>query len=107
MAATMRLPPDLEAAATAYAAQLGISRNALVAVALRDYLDRRVTPPSGGPSAARPAPATPALLPQPLAPLIEAQTFSPPKSRSDPCPCGAKSPEGHRLKWKHCHGRPA
>jgi predicted transcriptional regulator len=102
----MRLPPDLETAATAYAAKLGISRNALVAVALRDYLDARATRPSGAPLAGGVAeqdaggsspqsPRTPqvSLTPSPV------QTFTPPKSRSDPCPCGS------RLKWKQCHGK--
>lgn len=42
MTSTLRLPPALKAQATAYASQLGISLNALCAVALRDYLDLRV-----------------------------------------------------------------
>lgn len=41
MATSLRLPDVLKSEATAYAADLGISVNALVAVALRDYLDRR------------------------------------------------------------------
>jgi len=25
--------------------------------------------------------------------------------RNDPCPCGAKHPDGRPIKYKHCHGR--
>ncbi len=25
--------------------------------------------------------------------------------RNDPCPCGAKKPDGHSIKYKHCHGK--
>jgi preprotein translocase subunit SecA len=25
--------------------------------------------------------------------------------RNDPCPCGAKHPDGRPVKYKHCHGR--
>jgi len=25
--------------------------------------------------------------------------------RNDPCPCGAKKPDGRPIKYKHCHGR--
>lgn len=25
--------------------------------------------------------------------------------RNDPCPCGAKKPDGQPVKYKHCHGR--
>ncbi|MFH1780697.1 MAG: preprotein translocase subunit SecA, partial [Candidatus Nealsonbacteria bacterium] len=26
-------------------------------------------------------------------------------NRNDPCPCGAKHPDGHPVKYKHCHGK--
>jgi len=26
-------------------------------------------------------------------------------SRNDPCPCGAKHPDGRPIKYKHCHGK--
>ena len=26
-------------------------------------------------------------------------------SRNDPCPCGAKHPDGRSIKYKHCHGK--
>jgi preprotein translocase subunit SecA len=25
--------------------------------------------------------------------------------RNDPCPCGAKKPDGTPVKYKHCHGK--
>lgn len=123
MATTLRLPEALMTEAQAYAAHLGLSMNGLVAVALRDYLDSRRMPRSGqpsdpsgssaassGPSAAKLAPTEPATpgsdsKPGPLAEPSTPRTFKAPKSRSDPCPCGATKPSGHRLKWKECHGR--
>ena len=27
--------------------------------------------------------------------------------RNDPCPCGAKHPDGRPIKYKHCHGKSA
>ena len=41
MAMTLRLPEELSARGQRYAAELGISLNGLVAVALREYLDAR------------------------------------------------------------------
>lgn len=41
MAMTLRLPRDLTDRARRYAAEVGLSLNGLVAVALRDYLDAR------------------------------------------------------------------
>lgn len=41
MATTVRIPDPLKDEAAGYAARLGISINALIAVALRDYLDGR------------------------------------------------------------------
>jgi len=34
------------------------------------------------------------------------QTFAPTGKvgRNDPCPCGAKHPDGHPIKYKKCHG---
>lgn len=49
---TLRLPDALKAEADAYAATLGISLNALCAVALRDYLlERAPVPASEAPRA--------------------------------------------------------
>lgn len=102
MAMTLRLPPDLTAQGQEKARSLGISFNALVAVALRDYLDARQTTGrsvSPSPSVEPPAVAAPGR------PALPAG-FKPPASRSDPCPCGAMDAQGyHRLKYKHCHGR--
>lgn len=51
MATTTRLPEGLKIEADAYAARLGISLNALLAVALRDYLDARRAVPQARPPA--------------------------------------------------------
>jgi preprotein translocase subunit SecA len=34
-----------------------------------------------------------------------AAAHSPKIGRNDPCPCGAKKPDGRPVKYKHCHGR--
>ena len=53
MAMTLRLPDPLARRARRYAAELGVSLNALLAIALREYLDARAptprpdSPPSG------------------------------------------------------------
>lgn len=47
MATSLRLPDVLKAEAARYAGDLGISINALVAVALREYLDKRPPPARG------------------------------------------------------------
>jgi len=51
MAMTLRLPDELARRGRRYAAELGVSLNALLAIALREYLDARaptsrVSPPS-------------------------------------------------------------
>ena len=51
MAMTLRLPNDLAERGHRYAAELGISLNALLAVALRDYLDMRKPEPRLAPPA--------------------------------------------------------
>jgi hypothetical protein len=43
MAMTLRLPTALAERGRRYAAELGISLNALLAIALRDYLEARTT----------------------------------------------------------------
>ena len=110
MATTLRLPPELAADATAYAAKLGISVNALVAVALREYIDGRVIRPSGAPSPNSPGEAihtnsNAAVKPPAPAASKPAQQYRAPRSRSDPCPCGARNSDGHPLRWKQCHGK--
>jgi hypothetical protein len=94
MALTLRLSPTLQAAAAAYAEAAGLSLNALVSVALADYVQLRAPgaapAPVGAPTPARPAKAA----------------YRAPKRRTDPCPCGAVRPDGKRATWKHCHGKP-
>jgi hypothetical protein len=114
----LRLPPDLKTEAQAHAARLGISLNALVAVALRDYLDGRTprhTPSSVESSAplggytdlapAVPPPPRSRVTTQRLLASMGAPYRAPPR-RSDPCPCGARNESGYPVKWKHCHGKP-
>jgi hypothetical protein len=53
MAMTLRLTDDLARRGRHYAAELGVSLNALLAIALREYLDARApTPRAGSPSSA-------------------------------------------------------
>lgn len=99
---TVRLPEALKAEAETLAGSLGISLNGLMAVALRDYLDRPVTRPSAGPSVELAASAPPSSAP---APSALPATWEPPRSRADPCPCGARDAMDHPVKWKHCHGK--
>lgn len=118
-AVNLRLHPALKSDATAYAESLGVSLNALIAVALRDYLDAR-TPArltfaggrgAGGVAA---APPTPSIAPAPLETVGIDQKPTANKARIDPhrtaalramefnaralCPCGS----GKRAKA--CHG---
>ena len=97
MALTLRLSPDLQAAAAAHAELVGVSLNALVCVALADYVKVR----SGGPLAAS-APPPLALAPAPR----PRSAYRAPKRRTDPCPCGALA-DGKPVRWKHCHGKPS
>jgi hypothetical protein len=100
MATTARLPDDLKGEAAAYAASLGISLNALMAVALRDYLDARKRPALEGvglaPVAPSPAPGQlePAASGRPRKGVSKVQ---PPRSRRAPCPCGSGQ------QYRHCH----
>ena len=88
---TARLPVGLEADAKRLAVDLGISLNALLAVALADYLRfRPLTPMSEGRSVAP--------LPDP-APAPDPVRFKAPKNPRAPCPCGS------RQQWRHCHGK--
>lgn len=112
MAMTLRLPSELKAEADALAARLGISVNALVAVALRDYLDGRrtarpfepaVEPPAAPEVKRRELEALQDLLAAPDA--LPRSRFTPPKRPTDPCPCGSVDFNGHAMTWEHCHGR--
>jgi hypothetical protein len=108
---TLRLPDALKADADAYAAQVGVSLNALCLVALRDYLDAR--------SASAPVqPARREAALPPAAPVVPAQRVGLEKARgqaegvqqrvvsqmprvgaNQPCPCGSGE------KYKRCHGK--
>ena len=95
MAFTARLQPKVEGEAKRYAESLGISLNALLSVALRDYLDARQHPAtlkSAGPSV--PAPSVPVS-----SAAVSSGPFKAPKSPRAPCPCGS------RQQWRHCHGK--
>lgn len=99
--ATFRLPAPLKAEATAYAQALGISLNALCAVALRDYLDARSKGRSG--SAVSKSDQT-ALRAAPAArggvePVLRDVYPKPDAGVNAPCPCGSGQ------KWKRCHGK--
>jgi hypothetical protein len=113
MALTVRLPDALHAAGSSYAADLGISLNALLAVALRDYLAQRPLGVANLPSSRPPArKVPPKALPKDRAsasappPPVDPLKVKAPASRSDPCPCGATDRSGYPVKYKHCHGRP-
>jgi hypothetical protein len=64
MAMTVRLPEELAEQGRQYAAELGVSLNALLAIALREYLDAR----RSGPSLQR----TPRTLAQAIAQRVKA-----------------------------------
>jgi hypothetical protein len=104
MAATVRLPTELQAEAMAYADRLGLSLNGLIAVALRDYLDgrRRVLP-----DLAASAPVVPVEAASEPAPVLElpsqdqAPAITPPAKRHHKCPCGSGK------RYDKCHGRQA
>jgi hypothetical protein len=122
-AITARLPAGLKSESEAYAASLGVSLNALIAVALRDYLDARKRPlrpleapfqPLAEASSIPVLPSPPLALSsspgavdaQPV--LTEAKRYrKPPGGSGAPCPCGAKKPPffDYPLKWRECHGK--
>lgn len=121
---TLRLPDELRAEADAYAARLGVSLNALIAVALADYLHARRSVPvpvsvEAGESSsgslvrcAAPGRGSAPTSPMPEARALPASVSVPAKSRppgrlgyakpsggvNAPCPCGSGQ------KWKRCHG---
>lgn len=97
MALTLRLSPELQAAAAAYADRVGVSLNSLVSVALADYVKLRSEPVQVLAPASVPASAPP---PRPRS------AYRAPKRRTDPCPCGALGYDGKPARWKHCHGKP-
>ena len=91
---SIRFPDGLKAEASTYADSLGISLNALCAVALRDYLDARraVAASTVGRGCGEAVPVTPDK---------PAGTYPKPKGGvNQPCPCGSGK------KYKQCHGKP-
>lgn len=97
---TLRFPDQLKAEASAYADALGVSFNALCAVALRDYLDTRKPKP-----ATLPAKVGSQAKAEPVRPMVGlpgAQGGKPvPRvGANQPCPCGSGE------KYKRCHGKP-
>jgi hypothetical protein len=97
---TLRFPDPLKAEATAYADALGVSLNALCAIALRDYLDSRKPKPAALPAKVGPqATAAPARASVGL-PVALGGKPVPRVGANQPCPCGSGE------KYKRCHGKP-
>lgn len=101
----LRLPADLHAEAAELAKSSGLSLNAFVLLALRNWTDyqsgKRSQRATARPAPARRPQATAATpRPAPAKPAIEARTPAsfPKVGRNDPCPCGSG------LKFKRCHG---
>lgn len=96
---TLRFPDPLKAEATAYADALGVSLNALCAIALRDYLDARKPKP-----AALRGSVGPQAKPQAMPAVVPARGLTgltvPRVGANQPCPCGSGE------KYKRCHGKP-
>lgn len=88
---SVRFPDPLKAEAMAYADSLGLSLNALCAVALRDYLDARAKRP------ALPLEPEPMQARQGVPASVPASM--PKVGANQPCPCGSGQ------KYKRCHGK--
>lgn len=98
---SVRLPPALQAEADHYAEGLGISFNALVAVALREYLDARPIRSPGRVAFDTGERAAAAAAGRAGAQTVAAVAASVPRvGVNEPCPCGS------RQKYKRCCGRP-
>lgn len=87
MKTTLRLPDALAEQATAYADSLGISLNALCAVALRDYLNQRPTP---APVRSASAVAHPAASERPSASVAGIETDAAPAAAGMSTAAGAE-----------------
>lgn len=105
----LRLPPALAGEASAQAEAAGISRNAWLTLAVRNWVSykrrefqqvaarpvdhrRRLPAPQQAVSGKEPEAGRPA------ASLSRASPALPKAGRNDPCPCGSG------LKYKRCHG---
>ena len=85
MATTLRLSPALEARAKQHAADLGVSVNALVAVALDAYLRIGSSAPPEPPGPGEPRPADPPEVVRPVPPAdTRATPGKPTKPRKKP-----------------------
>lgn len=92
---TLRLPAELAAQAAAVAAQQGLTVNAFMVQAVRNwatYQGKRL-----GASSLR---AVGPALPSSLAPAPSMTATVPKVGANQPCPCGSG------LKYKRCHGQP-
>lgn len=86
---TLRLPPGLAEQAEALAGMQGLSLNAFIVQAVRNWADYQARKlGQSAVSSGRPAAA--------LAPAAPVPKVGP----NAPCPCGSG------LKYKRCHGRP-
>ena len=87
---TLRLPPDLADTAAALAEHQGLTVNAFMVQAVRNWTDyqlKRLAPP-----------ASMASVPPPSGrPAVTVSKVGP----NQPCPCGSGQ------KYKRCHGKPA
>jgi hypothetical protein len=97
---TLRIPDPLKAEATAYADSLGVSFNALCAIALRDYLDTPKRKPAGQPAKDFPRVFASPQRAQAHPSAALGGTTVPKVGANQPCPCGSGK------KYKQCHGRP-
>lgn len=91
----VRLVDGLKIEAATYAANLGISLNALVAVAVREYLAARIAVPAAGTSQVQaPCPVPPPSSSPPrishasMARMVHPSVPSK-VGRNNPCPCGS------------------
>lgn len=83
---TLRLPADLTGESARVAEQLGISLNAFIVLAVRNwttYQRRQLAPQVATPRSRQPAPSPVAKV-----------------GPNQPCPCGSGQ------KYKRCHGKP-
>jgi hypothetical protein len=107
MTTTLRLPAELKDEAQIYAKTLGVSLNGLLAVALREYLDRRPAHPTNAAHSAKfyrelAREARRQELAVRQAEATEDERLSwlrmPDSGPAAPCRCGSGS------QWRHCHG---
>lgn len=91
----LRLPPDLQAEAVAQARAAGVSLNAWLVLAARNWVSYKRR--EFATVAARPVDHR--HRPPPMKAVSEGKSW-PKVGRNDPCPCGSGR------KWKVCHGKP-